>query len=148
MTPFFDSWNGPTIIKVSEIGKETTLTVQNLTSNTVNLLNSSALETSSNINIYSQSNCNNDVNPFEHCDLTFTLDDDQDGYIKLKTKKNTFIVAVEYESTKPNENFKPLKQTNGSGNGGGALNYYVLIFLFVTLFLRSSFYTLKVSKIL
>ncbi|KZX69997.1 hypothetical protein A3712_09550 [Vibrio sp. HI00D65] len=164
MAPFINSWNGPTLIKVSEIGKGTTFTIQNLTPDPVNLLDDSNVYSSDNITMYPDSDCNKEVDPFERCELTFTLDKDQDGLIELKTPKNTLTIAVKYEpASSSNENLKPLNPTNvkplnptegsevgggeASGNGsGGGLSVYVLFFLLMTYFLRSSFSKLEDRK--
>ncbi|MEZ9426394.1 trypsin-like serine protease [Vibrio lentus] len=156
VAPFFNSWNGPTIIKVSEIGKEITFAVQNLTPEHVNLLDDSSLKSSNNITITANSNCNKNVDTFERCELTFTLDNDQDGFIELITQKNTLTVAVKYEpASSSNENVRPLNPTEGSevgggeasGNGsGGGLSVYVLFFLLTTYLLRSSFSKLEDRK--
>lgn len=164
MAKFFNSWNGPTLIKVSEIGKVTTFAVQNLTSDPVHLLDDSSVYSSDNITVYPSSDCNREVAPFERCELTFTLDKDQDGLIELKTLKNTLAIAVKYEpASSSNENLKPLNPTNVrplnptegsevgggevSGNGsGGGLSVYVLFFLLMTYFLRSSFAKLEDRK--
>ncbi|KAB0475820.1 hypothetical protein F7Q91_19385 [Vibrio chagasii] len=89
---------------------------------------------SSNITIAANSNYNKDVDTFERCELTFTLDNDQDGFIELITKKNRLTKAVKYEpASSSNENIRSLNPTEGSevgsgeasGNGsGGGLSVY------------------------
>ena len=53
----------------------------------MHLLDDSSLNSSSNITIAANSNCNKDIDTFERCELTFTLDNDQDGFIELITQK-------------------------------------------------------------
>ena len=128
------------------------------------LLDDSSVYSSDNITVYPSSDCNREVAPFERCELTFTLDKDQDGLIELKTLKNTLTIAAKYEpASSSNENLKPLNPTNvrplnptegsevvggeTSGNGsGGGLSVYVLFFLLMTYFLRSSFAKLEDRK--
>ncbi|PQJ62507.1 trypsin-like serine protease [Photobacterium angustum] len=159
ITQQINGWNAPTVVEVNDIAKDYNIMVQNLTVASVNLFASDELSSSDNITLDSDSDCNRLIKPFDVCHLTFNVNNEKDGFIKLGSLGSSLQVNVinksksddliPYDNDKiddliPYDNDKiddliPYDDDdndNNNGGGGGSLNFIALFLLFATALLR------------
>ncbi|KJG32121.1 GlyGly-CTERM sorting domain-containing protein [Photobacterium angustum] len=159
ITQQINGWNSPTVVEINDIGKDYNITVQNLTVNDVNLFDSDDLSSSNNITLDSNSDCNRLIKPFDVCHLTFNVNNEKDGFIKLgslgsslqvnvinKSKSDDLIPydndkiddLIPYDNDKVDDliPYDDDDNDNNNGGGGGSLNFIALFLLFGTALLR------------
>ncbi len=142
ITQQVNGWNAPTVVEVSEIGKNYNVTVQNLTINDVNLFDSEDLVSSDNITLNSDSDCNRLTKPFEICQLSFSVNNDKKGFIELRNAGNSLKINVinnaKSDDLIPYDDKKidDLIPYDNNDNGGGSLNFISIFMLLGMALLR------------
>ncbi|WP_060989212.1 trypsin-like serine protease [Photobacterium leiognathi] len=147
ITQQINGWNAPTVVEVSEIGKNHNVTVQNLTINDVNLFDSEDLVSSDNITLNSDSDCNRLTKPFETCQLSFNINDEKEGFVELRNSGKSLKINVvnnsksddliPYDDKKTDDlipyddqkNDDLIPYDNNDNGGGGSLNFISLFML-------------------
>lgn len=122
ITQQINGWNAPTIVNVNVINKDYNVTIQNLTTDDVNLFNSNDLTASDNVTFNYDSNCNQLINPMGICQLTFTMNNEKSGYIKIGSKNKPLVINI-INTAKNNDH-------NKDGGSGGSFGFLTLFALF------------------